>query len=141
MTITIHATIDASPDDVWAMVADFPNLMRWHPLVQRCETKGEGVGAIRTVHFADSWAEERLELLDNDRRILHYAVIEGSNPSANGLTGAISLVAGDEGRTNLTWTSGVDPSRADAEALDAYLQTYYPQRIEHLRQAMASARD
>lgn len=136
MTITLNATIDAPLGEVWSMIADFPNLMRWHPLVERCETVGEGVGSVRTVYFTDFWAAERLEFLDNDQHVLRYAVIDGSNPAANGLSGTISLAAGDKGQTNLTWISGVDPNRVDAEALDAYLQTYYPQRIEHLRQAL-----
>ncbi|MFC4595488.1 SRPBCC family protein [Sphingobium tyrosinilyticum] len=140
MTITLDATIDAPLDHLWSMIADFPNLMRWHPGVERCETLGVGVGAVRRLYFADFWAAEKLELLDNDQHILRYAIIDGSNPASKGLRGTISLSAGDEGQTNLTWTSGVDPDREDAAFLDAYLQTYYPERIEHLRQAVTSPR-
>lgn len=136
MTISIEATIDAPLDDIWAIISDFKNLMRWHPLVQRCETEGEGEGAVRTVYFADSWASETLELLDNDQHILHYAIVDSSTPSSVGLKGAISLAMGQGSGTKLTWTSGVDPARSDAEALDTYLQHYYPQRIEHLREAI-----
>ncbi|MBB4642826.1 SRPBCC family protein [Rhizorhapis suberifaciens] len=136
MTISIDATIDAPLERVWAMISDFKNLQRWHPLVERCETKGEGEGAVRTVYFADSWAAEKLERLDQEQHVLHYAIIDGSNPAATGLRGEISLMAADEGRTKLTWISGVDPARADAQALDDYLRIYYPDRIEHLREAL-----
>lgn len=138
MTVSINATIAAPLDDVWAMISDFPNLRRWHPLVERCDTEGTGEGAVRTVHFADSWAAERLERLDNDQHILHYAVIDGSNPSAIGLHGAISLIAAQDGATELAWTSGVDPARPDAKALDDYLEHYYRDRIEHLRAAVGA---
>lgn len=139
MTISIEAVIDAPPDDVWAIVSDFGNLMRWHPLVQRCETEGEGEGAVRTVYFADSWAAEKLERLDNDQRLLRYAIIDSDKPSSIGLEGTISMADRPEGGTLLTWTSGVDPARSDAAALDSYLQQYYPTRIEHLREALLSS--
>lgn len=139
MTISIDAVIDAPLPDTWAMISDFANLKRWHPLVQRCETQGEGEGAIRTVYFADSWAAERLDRLDHDRHVLHYAIIDSDKPSSIGLKGAIALLADGEGRTALNWTSGVDPAREDAAALDAYLEQYYPSRIDHLRDALTSS--
>lgn len=139
MTVTIDATIDAPLERVWAVISDFANLQQWHPLVQRCETEGEGVGSIRVVHFADSWASERLERLDADSHTLHYAIIDGSNPAATGLTGAIALGERGNGSTSLRWVSGLDPDRPEAEALDRYLESYYPQRIEHLRSALRSA--
>lgn len=121
------------------MIADFGNLKRWHPLVERCEIDGQGQGAVRTVWFADSWAAERLERLDHERHSLHYAIIAGSNPSAIGLNGQISLMSETADKTQLTWTSGVDPTRTDAATLDAYLEHYYAERVEDLRKALKSS--
>ena len=137
MTISLDAKIDAPLDEVWSLISDFENLTRWHPLVQRCETEGAGEGAVRTVYFADSWAAERLDRLDQDQHILEYSIIDSDTPSSIGLKGAISLHISPDGGTSLNWTSGVDPARLDADSLDRYLETYYPKMIDHLRQAIS----
>lgn len=139
MTISIEAVIEAPLPDTWAMISDFANLQRWHPLVQRCETQGHGERAIRTVYFADSWAAERLDRLDHDGHVLQYDIIGSDKPSSIGLKGVIALSADGEGRTSLKWTSGVDPKREDAASLDSYLEQYYLTRINHLREALKAA--
>ncbi|MEC3909136.1 SRPBCC family protein [Sphingobium sp. CR2-8] len=139
MTISIDAVIDAPVADIWALISDFGNLARWHPLVERCETIGEGEGAVRTVYFANSWAAERLVRLDHDHHILHYAIVDSDKPSSIGLSGAISLSERGDGQTAINWTSGVDQGRPDAAQIDAYLTQYYPTRIEHLRDALKSS--
>jgi Polyketide cyclase / dehydrase and lipid transport len=113
--VVTTAVIDAPLDAVWNLISDFAGLKRWHPLVQRCETEGNGEGAVRTVHFADWWLIERLERLDHVAHIVSYSVIGGSRPPMIGLKGTISLTADGPHRTRLLWTrlgSGKPPNGA-----------------------------
>lgn len=136
MKATITEIIDAPIGNVWAIVSDFPGLMRWHPMVVRCEATGQGVGALRTVHFADWWAVERLEVLDAGTHVLGYAITDCSRPENIGVTGRITLSQAAPGRTCIEWVAGLEAGNEHAEAINAALLAYYPVRIGHLRTAL-----
>lgn len=136
MKATITEIIDAPIDDVWAVISDFGGLMRWHPMVVRCEAMGQGVGALRTVHFADWWAVERLEILNADAHVLGYAITDCSRSENIGVTGRITLSQAASGRTCIEWVAGLEAGNEHAEAINAVLLAYYPIRIGHLRTAL-----
>jgi hypothetical protein len=133
---TITDIIEAPIDRIWAIVSDFGGLMRWHPMVVRCETAGQGVGALRTVHFADWWAVERLESLDAEAHVVGYAVTDCSRPQNTGVTGRITLSEAGPGRTCLEWVAGLEADNEHADVVNAALLAYYPVRIGHLRVAL-----
>jgi hypothetical protein len=139
MSVAIEAVIDAPIATVWALVSDFANLRRWHPLVERCEATGNAEGATRKVFFPDWWAEERLDLLDGDQHVLAYSVIGSDRPPGVGVRGSIRLTALDASRTSIVWESGLPPENPNAAAVNAGLEAYYPVRIGHLRQALGLA--
>src|SRR5262249_589022 len=104
MGVVTTAFIDAPLNAVLSLMSDFARLKPWYPLMERCETKGSGEGAVRTVHFADWWLVERLERLDQADHIVAYLVIGSSRPQMIGVTGTISLTAEGNRRTRLLWT-------------------------------------
>lgn len=75
--VYVSRVMDASADDIWAIVREFGALDTWFPFVSKCELVGaavEGqVGAIRSNTVADgALIEETLiELSDRDRRITY----------------------------------------------------------------------
>jgi uncharacterized protein YndB with AHSA1/START domain len=139
MSVSITATIDAPITTVWALVADFANLTRWHPAVERCEATGNTPGATRKIFFADWWAEERLDVLDPAQHILGYSIIGSDVPPVIGVRGTIGLTKLDEGRTSIVWESGLPPENPNAATVNAGLEAYYPTRIGHLRKALGLA--
>jgi hypothetical protein len=60
------------------MISDFPELMRWHPMVRKCETTGSGPGATRKVYFDDWWATELLSDIDEAAHSLNYLITDSS---------------------------------------------------------------
>lgn len=134
--VSVTAVIDAPIDPVWDLVSDFANLKRWHPLILRCEADGTGEGSIRTVHFEDWWASERLDTLDHGQHILGYTVIDSSRQPFIGVSGTIRLTRLDEDRTQIDWTAGLDAQNPHAASINAGLEAYYPKRLSHLRQAL-----
>ena len=136
MSAHINRTIKAPIDDVWKLISDFENLQRWHPLVERCETVGEGVGAVRTVFFSDWWAKERLDRLDHVNHVMGYTVVDCSRAPAIGVSGTISLQAEGSESTIIDWVSGLEDSNPYAEAVNTELANYYPARIGHICSAL-----
>ena len=139
MPVSTSAAIDAPIETVWAMISDFGNLMRWHPMLERCEVEGEGVGARRTVYFSDWSAVEELTALDNERHSLSYLVVDCTRPPAIGASGSMTLTAEGPARTRLDWVSGLPDESPHAAAVNAGLESYYPVRFGHLRDALGIA--
>jgi carbon monoxide dehydrogenase subunit G len=136
MGVVTTAVIEAPLDAVWSLISDFAGLKRWHPLIERCEIEGSGEGAVRTVHFADSWLVERLDRLDQTDHVVSYSVIGDSRASMIGMKGTISLTSEGNQRTRILWTSGLGPESPHAVEINAGLEAYYPTRIGHLRDAL-----
>jgi uncharacterized protein YndB with AHSA1/START domain len=140
MTVFASAELDAPIARVWEIVGDFAGLPRWHPLIGRCDVVGEGVGAVRTIHFADWWAAERMERIDKDEHTITYAITDSSRPEVIGVVGSIRLEPLPGDRTRIDWTSGHQPNHPSAAAVNPGLESYYPTRIGHLRDVLANAR-
>ncbi len=67
----------ASPDQVWAVIGKFGNLM-WHPLAASEKVTGSGVGQLRTIETIDGkQIIERLESFDNAQRLYRYTNVSG----------------------------------------------------------------
>lgn len=135
MDLRTTGTLDWPIDEVWAMLADFSGLAVWHPLIEACEADGSEVGALRTVRFSDRSVVERLDVLDDAGHTLVYRVVESTRPASVGLSARITLTEKDSARTLVEWIAGLPPG---AEDLAANLATYYPLRIQHLREALAA---
>lgn len=136
MAVRTTAIIDAPIDRVWAMISDFPELMRWHPMVRKCEATGSGPGATRKVYFDDWWATELLSDIDNDAHTLNYLITDSSRPINIGAAGSMALSATEDGSTHLEWTTRKAPDCPDGDQLEAQLAAYYPVRVNHLRAAL-----
>lgn len=76
---TVADSIDlaASPDQVWAAIGKFDDLM-WHPLVASVRLTGAGVGQLRTIELIDGKEViERLEAVDDSQRLYRYTNVSG----------------------------------------------------------------
>ena len=136
MLARIEEIINAPIQDVWELISDFENLKRWHPLVERCDTVGQGVGAIRTVFFSDWWAKEQLDRLDNANYVMGYSVVDCSRAPAIGVKGEIILYAEGAEKTRIVWVSGLEQGNPYSEAVNTELANYYPTRIKHICAAL-----
>src|SRR5215475_9558693 len=68
--------LPAVPDTVWSVVGQFS--LDWHPAVARVSLIGEGVGQLRRLETRDGREiVERLEAIDNAKRVYRYALVAG----------------------------------------------------------------
>jgi hypothetical protein len=77
--VEYRATIDASPDAVWAIVRDFAEVARWNPIAQSSRLvagESSGAGAERELVLSGGGTvRERLVRLDDANRVLVYRMV------------------------------------------------------------------
>ncbi|MGK3965175.1 DUF4331 family protein [Sorangium sp. So ce118] len=88
--ITRAVNLAAGSKEVWKVIGRFDGLMDWHPMVVQLETVGRGVGQLRKSFMTDgSEVVERLEELDDARRLMRYTMVSGL--PASDYTGVIQV--------------------------------------------------
>jgi hypothetical protein len=76
-TVVDSVDLAASPDQVWAAIGKFANLM-WHPLVASVRLTGTGVGQLRTIELIDGKVViEHLVAVDDPQRLYRYTNVSG----------------------------------------------------------------
>ncbi|MBW7884318.1 MAG: SRPBCC family protein [Caldilineaceae bacterium] len=74
--VSSHITIQAPLYAIWQMISDFGAAGEYLVGVVSCTVEGEGVGALRTLTYADdSTILERLATLDEAAHQLSYALL------------------------------------------------------------------
>lgn len=75
-TVAESVELAAPPDRVWSVIGQFN--LDWHPLIAKVRLVGEGIGQLRRIETRDGREIiERLEGIDNAKRIQRYALVAG----------------------------------------------------------------
>jgi len=107
--VTRGTTVDASPDEVWAVLADFDRISHWAADVDHSSylsDQTEGVGTVRRVQVGRTVLVERVTEWDPPRFLAYD--LEGLPPVVGGATNRWALRADGSG-TAVLLTSTVDP--------------------------------
>lgn len=141
---TATLRVPAPAADVWAVLADFGEIVRWAPIVDHScllSTQREGVGMVRRIQSGRRTVVERVvEWVDGER--LSY-LVEGLPSAVRSLRNTWQLDDGD-GSTEITLTSSVDvgprpPQQLAAKVLSRQLSKVSNQMLhgldDHLRKA------
>jgi mxaD protein len=107
LMVTEKAEIKAPIAKVWAAVKDFDSLNKWHPGFSKDEIvkgKNNTPGAVRSLTIKDgpTFTEELLAFNDKHHSY-KYRIIESPLP-INNYESTISLKAGKDGTTEVTWS-------------------------------------
>src|SRR5262249_11424269 len=87
--VTESVELSAAADAVWSVIGQFN--LDWHPLVARVTLTGAGSGQLRRIETRDGGEiVERLEEIDNARRVYRYALVAGI--PASHYTGVIEVM-------------------------------------------------
>ena len=123
--IDVKRDIRASAASVWQELADFGGLAGWMPGVQKCEVKGSGIGAVRTISMGPMKVVEKLEAFDAPGRTLSYSIVEGPLPVKNYLA-TIKVTERGKDACHVDWTARFDtPPGVDAAALAPAVEKGY----------------
>src|SRR5262249_50476477 len=75
-SVAESAELTASADEVWSLIGRFS--LDWHPRVARVGLTGTGIGQRRMIETLDGGQiVERLEAVDNAKRVYRYTMIAG----------------------------------------------------------------
>jgi mxaD protein len=71
-------TINAAPEDVWAMVKDFGGLHNWHPAIASTELKDEKTRVLTLNGEGNPTITEELDKVDDEKMMLIYKITDMS---------------------------------------------------------------
>jgi carbon monoxide dehydrogenase subunit G len=112
--------VDASPDLVWAVLADFGRISAWVPLIQHScllSDQTDGVGAVRRVQIARQTLVERVVTWAPGRELAYD--IEGLPPFVGTARNTWRLVAMGDDSTDVVLTTDIDTGPNPAKMLIA----------------------
>jgi hypothetical protein len=112
----METVLNTSADNAWKVIGDFNGLTKFIPAITGSTLKGSGVGAERTLSFADgSKMVERLESLE--RNTLTYSIVTSQLP----LEGYLACMRTEDlgnNRCKVVWSSSFTPKGvSEAEAV------------------------
>ena len=113
--VFVSSVIDASADQVWALVRDFNDMPSWHPLITRSTIEGgrssDCVGCIRCLTLTDGIKvrEQLLSLSDFDYSF-SYAIVESGLDVSNYVAGLKLTPVTDSNHTFGEWTAEFETS-------------------------------
>lgn len=108
--VVVERTIDATPSDLWSIIADNATWPEWFPGMKRCDTTSAmptGVGATRTVKVGPLEAEERFVAWDAPR-VWAFCVTRTNLPMASKMYEQLELEP-SEGGTLVRYTGAFEP--------------------------------
>jgi hypothetical protein len=124
--VFVSSVIDASADQVWAVVRDFNDLPSWHPLVDRSSIEGgrpsDAVGCIRSCHLRDGRRirEQLLSLSDYDLSC-SYAIIESGLDLENFVAELKLTPVTDGNRTFGQWSAEIETATDKEQEIASFI--------------------
>jgi hypothetical protein len=124
--VFVSSVINASADQVWALVRDFNDLPSWHPLVDRSSIEGgrpsDAVGCIRSCHLTDGRRirEQLLSLSDYDLSF-SYAIIESGLDLENFVAELKLTPVTDGNRTFGQWSAEIETAPGKEQEMAGFI--------------------
>jgi carbon monoxide dehydrogenase subunit G len=113
-TIRHHTRIDASPDDVWAIVADAGGIADWAPGIEPGTVEWDEATATRTIDMGGMKIVEQVVTSDNELRRLQYKITEAPMPFGFHLATVDVFADGDGDGTFLVYSCEIEPDEGKA---------------------------
>lgn len=96
-TISHKKDFPVSASALWSSVGNFASVDAFGKSDLKFEFNGTGVGMTRTIIFPNGFRiMEKLEGLDNDKKILRYSIFNNSKLPYKDYKGTLSVIAKDE---------------------------------------------
>lgn len=109
-TVSRSRTVRATPDDIWAVLADFEHIADWAPSVGHSEamtTAPVGVGSARRVQVGRLTLVETVTEWEPERSVAY--TLDGLPPFVNTATNRWVLEPAGPERTTITLTADITP--------------------------------
>jgi uncharacterized protein YndB with AHSA1/START domain len=133
MQITVSKSISAPASKVWSTVQAFTGIDAWLPIIKKSHVDGEGVGAKRQCSFEDgSSITENLLVRDEGTMTIVYDIEDGGPMPFTGHKATIVVKDLGDGKTEVTWSSEMEPAEGAEDAVREMLGGAYNAGIDGL---------
>jgi hypothetical protein len=133
-TCTSTKTVDADPDSVFALLANFADIS-WIPLATNVRTEGEGPGMRRSMGDEGARIVEELYSLDPASRSIGYGIV-GGNPLPIERQDVVATVRPSGATSEVTWEVEYEPDSAGPE-VESMIDGIYEMMAGWLSDALA----
>ena len=131
--VKVNGTINAPAEDVWKLVSNFNGLDKFVEAITESSIESSGVGAVRTLTLQDGGkVKEKLESLDNDRRILTYSIVDSPMPIQN-YKGIIQVREISDTQSLFTWSSTFETDEGVEDEMKEAMEELYSLGVEGLK--------
>ena len=136
LTVRAEATTRATPETLWALLADATSYAEWGPWNASGweDPNVKGKGALRSMRYGRKTTVERILELDENRRLVYN--VERGIPVRN-YRAEVTLTPTPTG-TNILWTAEWDKTLL-GRAVQWKLRTLYPDIMQRLVAAAEAA--
>jgi mxaD protein len=129
--------INVSAGAVWQVLSDFGAACQYLGMVIDCTVEGQGIGAQRTLTYADSSRiVERLETLDDASQRLSYALLSDT-PFRDCLT-TVTVYELSPGQCEVAWTASFQPDGLPANEAQEMLEGAFELNGRELQHFLAA---
>ncbi|MBT8447069.1 MAG: SRPBCC family protein [Gammaproteobacteria bacterium] len=137
--VTREVAVNAPPDKVWAVIADFCAIETWHPAVVECAGEGGNeIGATRVLTIGEAGGpqlEEELQKYDTTKMQYKYKITKTDNAvlPVTTYSAFLTVMPGEDGGSTLQWRGGFyraypnndpPPELSDEAAVNAVTGVY-----------------
>ena len=108
--IVTRVEVEASPDEVWQVIANSERWPEWFPATKACRTTSpqvEAIGATRWIHFDLFKVNERFVAWDRPRRWA-FTILDANVPGAVSVVEQALTERAEGGKTALTYVYAAD---------------------------------
>jgi hypothetical protein len=123
--------IPAPAEAVWSTVRDFSGICKILPMFESLGCNGNMPGSIRKLKSGDGILVERLESLDDTRRVLRYSILEPTTPM-NGYVGTIEVRETGAGRCEVIWSSAFEAAGSSEDEVKTLVEGIYTTGLANL---------
>lgn len=124
-TVRETVSLDASPQEVWAVIGNFDSPHTWHPGIVSSETVHDGAARFRHLTLGDgSKLVERLDSHDDVARQYVYSIVDAGAMPIRNYQSTIA-VGGDGDTAEVVWSSNFDVDGAPEADVQAAISGVY----------------
>ena len=135
-TVTVSEDVKANAKAVWAALSDFGGIKVGGP-VTSFETKGSGVGMIRTIGMGGGKVVERLDRHDAAAMVFAYSIINDDCPlPVSDYSATVKITDKGDGSCHVNWSGSFEPKGAESDAVKV-VEGIYRGAIGGARRALA----
>lgn len=134
--VTVSEDIKAKAADVWTAMSDFGGIKVGGPITS-FETKGKGVGMVRTIGMGGGTVVERLDRHDAAALVYAYSIINEDCPlPVTRYASTVKITDKGDGTCNVNWSGVFEPKGASEADASKVVEGIYRGGIARARKTL-----